>query len=232
MYRTGQRFGAGHLIDVLIGNSTERVAQYRHDQLSVFGVGAELNEKQWRTVMRQLVGLGHLQPDSEAFGALKLTCSARGVLKGESEVMLREETAASLNRKRVVKAKTASKGGATSSSASPDSSFVPDGFDKSEKRKPPERPARLAHKYGSRAGRARLRDSSMMPPWKASHPPAPKPTTNFAPWQASATRNWSAMVMHCCCLCARKPAEPTTGTHTNLKQGRSSRPRAILCTAP
>ena len=129
VYRTGQRFGAGHLIDVLIGNSTERVAQYRHDQLSVFGVGAELNEKQWRTVIRQMVGLGHLQPDSEAFGALKLTTSARSVLKGEREVMLREETAASATRKRVVKAKTARKGGATSSSASP--SFVPAGFEKS-----------------------------------------------------------------------------------------------------
>jgi ATP-dependent DNA helicase RecQ len=130
VYRTGQRFGAGHLIDVLIGNSTERVAQYRHDQLSVFGVGAELNEKQWRTVIRQLVGLGHLQPDSEAFGALKLTSSARGVLKGESEVMLREETAASSTRKRVVKAKTTNRS-TTFSPASPDSSVVPDRYNKS-----------------------------------------------------------------------------------------------------
>ena len=71
VYRTGQRFGAVHLIDVLIGRSTERVVQFGHDQLSVFGVGTELNEKQWRTVVRQLVALGHLQPDSEAFGALK-----------------------------------------------------------------------------------------------------------------------------------------------------------------
>jgi ATP-dependent DNA helicase RecQ len=132
VYRTGQRFGAGHLIDVLIGNSTDRVAQYRHDQLSVFGVGAELNEKQWRTVIRQMVGLGHLQPDSEAFGALKLTTSARSVLKGESKVMLREETAASSTRKRPIKAKTARKG-ETFSSASFGSSFVPDSHDKSEK---------------------------------------------------------------------------------------------------
>ena len=130
VYRTGQRFGAGHLIDVLIGNSTERVAQYRHDQLSVFGVGAELNEKQWRTVMRQLVSLGHLQPDSEAYGALKLTASARGILKGESKAILREATAAGSTCKRVVKAKTA-KRAATSSSASPGSSLVPDSHDKS-----------------------------------------------------------------------------------------------------
>ena len=91
-YRTGQRFGAMHLIDVLIGRMTERVTQFGHDKLSVFGIGRELNEKQWRAALRQLVALGHLKPDSEAFGALKLTETARGVLKGETEVMLREET--------------------------------------------------------------------------------------------------------------------------------------------
>ena len=91
-YRTGQRFGAMHLIDVLIGRLTEKVRQFGHDRLSVFGIGAELNEKQWRAVLRQLVAMGHLQADSEAFGALKLTESARGVLKGETEVMLREQT--------------------------------------------------------------------------------------------------------------------------------------------
>jgi ATP-dependent DNA helicase RecQ len=92
-YRTGQRFGAMHLIDVLIGRLTERVKQFGHDRLSVFGIGRELNEKQWRAVMRQLVAMGHLHADSEAFGALKLTESARGVLKGETEVLLREATA-------------------------------------------------------------------------------------------------------------------------------------------
>src|SRR5713101_3689924 len=90
-YRTGQRFGAMHLIDVLIGHMTERVRQFGHDKLSVFGIGRELNERQWRAALRQLVAMGHLQPDSEAFGALKLTETARGVLKGETEVMLREQ---------------------------------------------------------------------------------------------------------------------------------------------
>src|SRR4051812_22440969 len=89
-YRTGQRFGAMHLIDVLVGRLTERVTQFGHDKLSVFGIGAELNEKQWRGTIRQLVAMGHLKADSEAFGALKLTESARGVLKGETDVMLRE----------------------------------------------------------------------------------------------------------------------------------------------
>jgi ATP-dependent DNA helicase RecQ len=94
-YRTGQRFGAMHLIDVLIGRMTERVVQNGHHNISVFGIGRELNEKQWRAALRQLVAMGHLQPDAEAFGALKLTDTARGILKGETEVMLREEAAGS-----------------------------------------------------------------------------------------------------------------------------------------
>ena len=92
-YRTGQRFGAMHLIDVLIGRMTERVIQFGHHNTSVFGIGRELNEKQWRAALRQLVAMGHLHPDADAFGALKLTETARGVLKGETDVMLREESA-------------------------------------------------------------------------------------------------------------------------------------------
>jgi ATP-dependent DNA helicase RecQ len=103
-YRTGQRFGAMHLIDVLVGRMTERVTQFGHDRLSVFGIGAELNEKQWRGVIRQVVAMGHLATDSEAFGALKLTESARGVLKGETEVMLREQAAGT--RVRATRAKS------------------------------------------------------------------------------------------------------------------------------
>jgi ATP-dependent DNA helicase RecQ len=92
-YRTGQRFGAMHLIDILTGRATERVKQFGHDRLSVFGIGRELNEKQWRAALRQLVAMGHLAPDMDAFGALKLTESARGVLKGETAVLLREQAA-------------------------------------------------------------------------------------------------------------------------------------------
>jgi ATP-dependent DNA helicase RecQ len=97
-YRTGQRFGAMHLIDVLIGRMTERVKQFGHERLSVFGVGRDLNEKQWRAALRQLVAMGHLRPDSDAFGAIKLTETARAVLKGETEVMLREQAPGSRNR--------------------------------------------------------------------------------------------------------------------------------------
>jgi ATP-dependent DNA helicase RecQ len=98
VYRTGQRFGAMHLIDVLVGRPTERVKKFGHDKLSVFGVGRELNEKQWRVVLRQLLALGHLRADHEAYGALKLTESARGVLRGETGVWLREEQEGRRNR--------------------------------------------------------------------------------------------------------------------------------------
>ncbi|WP_407178031.1 DNA helicase RecQ [Bradyrhizobium sp. STM 3562] len=98
VYRTGQRFGAMHLIDVLVGRLTERVKQFEHDKLSVFAVGRELNEKQWRVVLRQLIAMGHLRADHEAYGALKLTETARGVLRGETEVWLREEQEGPRNR--------------------------------------------------------------------------------------------------------------------------------------
>src|SRR5216684_9218389 len=93
VYRTGQRFGAGHVIDVLLGRATERVSQLGHDRLSTFGIGADRDERQWRAVFRQLVALGYLWADGEAFGALKLTQTARQVLKGETSVMLREQAA-------------------------------------------------------------------------------------------------------------------------------------------
>jgi ATP-dependent DNA helicase RecQ len=83
------RFGAGHLIDVLRGKSTDKVAQYGHQHLSTFGIGAGLSEAQWRGVVRQLVALGHLRTEGE-FNTLELADSARAVLKGEVEIVLRE----------------------------------------------------------------------------------------------------------------------------------------------
>ncbi len=91
VYRTGERFGAAHLIDVLTGRETDRVKQFGHHRLSVFGIGVDMNDKQWRSALRQIVALGHLRPDSEAFGAFKLTESSRDVLKGNTAVMLRDE---------------------------------------------------------------------------------------------------------------------------------------------
>jgi ATP-dependent DNA helicase RecQ len=84
----GQRFGAGHLIDVLRGKQTDKVAQYHHETLSTFGIGADVSEAQWRSVLRQLIALGHLSADGE-YGTLELTASAREVLKGEVRLLLR-----------------------------------------------------------------------------------------------------------------------------------------------
>jgi ATP-dependent DNA helicase RecQ len=84
----GQRFGAGHLIDVLRGKVTEKVTQYRHEGLSTFGIGADVSEAQWRTVLRQLIALGHLRTEGE-YNTLELTPSAREVLRGEVQMLLR-----------------------------------------------------------------------------------------------------------------------------------------------
>ena len=84
----GISFGAGHLIDVLRGKQTEKVSQHRHDQLSTFGIGADLSEAQWRGVLRQLVAQGHVRAEGE-YNTLELAESARAVLKGEVPVMLR-----------------------------------------------------------------------------------------------------------------------------------------------
>ena len=84
-----QRFGAGHLIDVLRGKETDKVQQYGHQSLSTFGVGADLSENQWRAVLRQLVALGHVVAEGE-YNTLALTDSARAVLKGEVQLTLRE----------------------------------------------------------------------------------------------------------------------------------------------
>ncbi|MHB1428384.1 MAG: DNA helicase RecQ [Rhodocyclaceae bacterium] len=89
--RTGQRFGAGHLIDLLRGKTTERIQQLGHDSLPTFGVGADLDEAGWRSVFRQLLAAGMLHADAQAFGALKLTDAARPVLKGESLLHLRRQ---------------------------------------------------------------------------------------------------------------------------------------------
>jgi ATP-dependent DNA helicase RecQ len=91
--RTGQRFGVGHLTDVLLGEPTERARQFRHDQLKTFGVGTELDKRQWRSVFRQLVAQGHLDVDIEGHGGLRLGESAREVLRGTVPVSFRDEPA-------------------------------------------------------------------------------------------------------------------------------------------
>ena len=93
VFRTGQRFGVGHLIDVLLGKETAKVEQFRHQQLSTFGIGKEFTQQQWSSVYRQLVATGLLNVDMEAYGGLKLTEAARPVLRGEQEVWLRRDVA-------------------------------------------------------------------------------------------------------------------------------------------
>jgi ATP-dependent DNA helicase RecQ len=91
VFRTGQRFGAVHVVDVLLGHDTERIRQWNHNALSTYGIGKELLEKDWRAVFRQLVALGYLEIDHGSYGALKLSPSSRPVLKGEQHVMLRKQ---------------------------------------------------------------------------------------------------------------------------------------------
>ena len=90
VYRTGQRFGAAHLIDVLLGKETERVQQWGHRELSTFGVGTELEEKVWRAVVRQLIAQGLLEVDHSSYGSLKLAESSRAVLTGGQAVQMRQ----------------------------------------------------------------------------------------------------------------------------------------------
>jgi ATP-dependent DNA helicase RecQ len=89
IYRTGQRFGAGHLIDVLRGRMNERVLRSDHHRLSVFGIGAGLEDAEWRNVLRQLVAIGFAEVDHTSYGAFKLTPAARPVLRGEQRVEMR-----------------------------------------------------------------------------------------------------------------------------------------------
>ncbi|MEQ1720318.1 MAG: DNA helicase RecQ [Nitrosomonas sp.] len=89
VYRTGQMFGVGHLVDVLRGNLTAHVKEWQHDTLSTFAIGEDLPGKTWRSIFRQLVALGLLTTDSEGYGALRLTEASRVVLKGRQAVYLR-----------------------------------------------------------------------------------------------------------------------------------------------
>ena len=116
VYRTGQRFGVIHLINVLRGRTGEQVSRWRHDQLSVFGIGASHDEATWRAVFRQLVALGLVEVDHHSHGALKLTEAARPALRGEQTLRLRRprEPIRAPNRRRAA----SGNGGARGSGAS------------------------------------------------------------------------------------------------------------------
>jgi ATP-dependent DNA helicase RecQ len=91
IYRTGQRFGSGHVIDVLRGKETAKVNQFGHQALSTYGIGAQRTDKQWRSIIRQLLVQNFLLVNDELYGAIQLTEKARQILKGETKIFLREE---------------------------------------------------------------------------------------------------------------------------------------------
>ena len=89
IYRVDQRFAAGHVIDVLRGMDTDRIKQWRHDQISTFGIGSERSEAEWRAILRQSIAQGYVSVDYESYNSLKLTETARPVLKGQHTVQMR-----------------------------------------------------------------------------------------------------------------------------------------------
>ena len=91
IYRTGQRYGTGHLIDVLLGRDNEKVRSFGHQHLSVVGVGKDRSEGEWRTLFRQLVARGLADIDIEGYGGLRLSDSCRPLLRGEVTLELRRE---------------------------------------------------------------------------------------------------------------------------------------------
>ncbi len=93
VYRTGQRFGAGHLIDVLLGKETPRISSLGHQRLSTYGIGTEYSEREWRSIFRQLVAAGYLSTDAQGHGSLLLAPRSVAVLKGKEHVQLRHDPA-------------------------------------------------------------------------------------------------------------------------------------------
>jgi ATP-dependent DNA helicase RecQ len=97
---SGITFGAGHIMDILRGKKTDKVAQFRHEGISTFGIGAEFSEQQLRAVLRQLVAIEAVRVDADNYNTLQLTDGSRAVLKGERQVLLRESISKPGGRKR------------------------------------------------------------------------------------------------------------------------------------
>ena len=110
VYRTGQRFGAHHLVDVLIGNATERIRSFGHDRVKTFGVGTEFDRSGWLSVIRQLLAQGYLLTDPEGHGGLALAPNAGEVLRGARELRFRSEVPRERATRRKSSAKLAAEG--------------------------------------------------------------------------------------------------------------------------
>jgi ATP-dependent DNA helicase RecQ len=98
--RTGESFGAGHLIDILLGTKTQKVVQRNHDSLPTFGVGTDLKRGEWQAVFRQMMGRDLLRPDAERHGALVMTEAARPILRGEESIQLRRDSIEAASERR------------------------------------------------------------------------------------------------------------------------------------
>ena len=92
IYRTDQRFGVSHLVDVLLGKETDKILQFDHHHLPVFGIGTELDSKEWQSVFRQLIAAGHVIADADRFGGLVLTEKCRPLLRGQESIWFRKDS--------------------------------------------------------------------------------------------------------------------------------------------
>ncbi|MBC7144435.1 MAG: DNA helicase RecQ [Thioclava marina] len=101
--RSEERFGAGHLIEILLGSETDKIRQWSHDKLPTFGVGRDLSRAQWQAVFRQMMGHDLIRPDAARHGALVMTDAARPILRGEQSITLRRDLVASAKAKNVIK---------------------------------------------------------------------------------------------------------------------------------
>ncbi len=91
IFRTGERYGVTHVIDVLLGKPTDRALSLGHDKVSTFGIGRELDKPQWFSVLRQLLAKGYVEPDPEGHGSLKLSERSRGLLRGDETLLCRTD---------------------------------------------------------------------------------------------------------------------------------------------
>lgn len=110
VYRTGQRFGVKHMIDVLLGKTTPQMERFQHDKVSTFGIGQSYTQSQWQSIFRQLVAANLLMIDISGYGSLKLTEKSRPILKGEQTIALRHDPEVS---KKKIKTKREKISGAT-----------------------------------------------------------------------------------------------------------------------
>ncbi|WP_209505185.1 MULTISPECIES: DNA helicase RecQ [unclassified Ruegeria] len=102
--RTEEWFGTGHLIDILLGNETDKIRARRHEDLSTFGIGKDWTRPKWQAIFRQMMGHDLVRPDPERHGALRMTEAAKPILKGETQITLRKDTLRNAVRRPAVKA--------------------------------------------------------------------------------------------------------------------------------